>query len=108
MLTAPSSELIAFVQVVFTARPETSAFQTSSGVNSAQPDDPVNWPPVLPEPPAPVLPEPPVPVVPPPPVGPTFPSPHPTTPITASKANNRMARFYTFYPSSRRRRTSGL
>src|SRR3954471_18289629 len=40
MFTAPTSALIWFVHLVLTARPDTSAFQASSAVNSGQPDSP--------------------------------------------------------------------
>src|SRR6266496_1186399 len=116
MFTAPISAFILLVLVASTGLPDTSAFQTSSDVNSEHPDDPMTWPPPPVVPAAPVAPDDPDdPAWPPPPAVPVDtvvaiePPPHPpTTPIAAASNKHRMARSYTRYSSSRRRRTSDV
>src|SRR6476469_4473039 len=99
MFTAPISAVILFVLIVSTALPDTSAFQTSSGVNSEQPDEPMTCPPAPVVPAVPVVPaEPPPAPLPPVPLVPIELPLHPTTPIAAASNNRRMARSYTLIP----------
>src|SRR4051812_5604231 len=115
MFTAPMSAFILLAFAASTGLPDTSAFQTSSGVNNEHPEDPMTWPPAPVDPLAPVVPpapagpdEPPLPAVPVDIVVAIEPPPHPTTPIAAARHKRRMARSYPRYSSSRRRRTSGV
>src|SRR5436190_2881940 len=108
MFTAPISAFILLVLVASTGFADTSAFQTSSDVNSEHPDDPITCPPVPVVPPRLIVPAPPPepdePACPPLPAVPLVaiePPPHPTPTINAA-ANDRRCMRPSYTPMLRR------